>query len=99
MHLQTNPQSHQHCTYMHDVLQVLRPKKPATNIVVSVDKEPHLAVDLIQGGQYVMYKGPLRVALRRALLELPCGGLEVNVTPQPPGELLGVKCSPIDITV
>ena len=96
------PQSHQHCTHMHDVMQVLRPKRTATKLIRMLCQlacKPHLAVDLIQGGQYVMYKGPLGVALRGALLELPRSGLEVYVTPQPPGKLLGVKCSPIDITV
>ena len=46
-----------------------------------------------------MYKGPLRIPLRRALLELAGRGLEIDVAPKSPGKLLGVKSSPIHITV
>lgn len=46
-----------------------------------------------------MYKGSLQVPLRWAFLEFTGSRLEVYVTPQPPGKLLGVEGRPVDVTV
>ncbi len=59
----------------------------------------HLTVYLVQRGQNILYKGALGRLVRLRPLELACGGLEVDVTPQPACKLLGVHCSPIHVTV